>query len=128
MTFAWPVARITTTEEIAVPFLDATNFAEKMSHTRAVARVNSRSNIAVEWREDGRSFRAEGFTVDVSAKGCLAIVPQGFAVGQRMRVVNLLNQKCCEAKLIWRGHEGRQGWELGLELVDPPEEIWGIEL
>jgi len=55
-------------------------------------------------------------------------VPQGFAVGQRMRVVNLLNQKCCEAKLIWRGHEGRQGWELGLELVDPPEEIWGIEL
>jgi hypothetical protein len=111
-----------------VPFLDATNFAERMSHTRAVARVNSRSNIAVEWCEEGRTFRAEGFTVDVSAKGCLAIVPQGFAVGQRLRLVNLLNEKACDAKLIWRGHEGRKGWELGLELADAPEDFWGIEL
>ncbi len=99
-----------------------------MKYTRAVPRINSRVNLALEWWEDGRSLRAEGFTIDVSAKGCLAIVPQGFAVGQRLRVVNLLNNRICEATLIWRGHEGRQGWELGLELLNPPEGFWGIEL
>jgi hypothetical protein len=111
-----------------VPFVDAENFEERMKYTRAVPRINSRVNLALEWWEDGRSLRAEGFTIDVSAKGCLAIVPQGFAVGQRLRVVNLLNNRICEATLIWRGHEGRQGWELGLELLNPPEGFWGIEL
>jgi len=111
-----------------VPFLNTENFEERMKYTRAVARLNSRVNLAVEWKEAGRDLRAEGFTVDVSAKGCLAIVPQGFAVGQKLRVVNMLNNKVSEAALIWRGHEGRQGWELGLELLNPPEGFWGIEL
>jgi hypothetical protein len=111
-----------------VPFVDAENFEERMKYTRAVPRINSRVNLAVEWTEDGRALRAEGFSVDVSAKGCLAIVPQGFAVGQKLRVVNMLNNKLSEAVLIWRGHEGRQGWELGLELHNPPEGFWGIEL
>ena len=28
----------------------------------------------------------------------------------------MINQNVCEAILVWRGHEGRSGWELGLEL------------
>ncbi len=111
-----------------VPFVDTENFEERMKYTRAVSRINSRVNLAIEWREDGRDLHAEGFSVDVSAQGCLAIVPQGFAVGQKLRVVNLLNNKMSDAVLIWRGHEGRQGWELGLQLVSPPEGFWGIEL
>ena len=115
-------------QETIVPFLDTENFEERMKYTRAVSRINSRVNLAVEWREDSRDLHAEGFSVDVSAQGCLAIVPQGFAVGQKLRVVNLLNNKMSDAVLIWRGHEGRQGWELGLQLVNPPEGFWGIEL
>jgi c-di-GMP-binding flagellar brake protein YcgR len=111
-----------------VPFIDAENFEERMKYTRAVPRINSRVNVAVEWTEDGRDLRADGFTMDISAKGCLAIVPQGFAVGQKLRVVNSLNNKISDATLIWRGHEGREGWELGLELVNPPEGFWGVEL
>jgi PilZ domain-containing protein len=111
-----------------VPLIDAENFEERMKYTRAVPRINSRVNVAVEWTEDGRNLRADGFTMDISAKGCLAIVPQGFAVGQKLRVVNSLNNKVSDATLIWRGHEGRQGWELGLELVNPPEGFWGVEL
>ncbi len=111
-----------------MPFLNAENFEQRMNYTRAVSRLNSRVNIAIEWIEDGRNLRAEGFTLDVSPKGCLSIVPQGFTVGQKMRVVNLLNQKTSEATLIWRGHEGRQGWELGLELLNAPESFWGIDL
>jgi len=63
----------------------------------------------------------------VSPKGCLALVPQGFAVGQRLRLLNKVNGQTAEAVLIWRGHEGRAGWELGLELQEPPEDFWGVE-
>ena len=69
--------------------------------------------------------RVEGYTVDISPKGCLAIVPQGFAVGQKMRLKNGSNQRESEAVLIWRGHEGRTGWELGVELDHPPADFWG---
>jgi hypothetical protein len=98
-----------------------------MKHLRAAARLNSRVAIALEWTEDGRTLRAEGYTVDVSPKGCLAIVAQGFAVGQRLRLINLINKNAGEAVLIWRGHEGRAGWELGLELQGSRGDFWSME-
>jgi hypothetical protein len=57
----------------------------------------------------------------------MAIASQSFAVGQKLRVKNMSNAKECEAILIWRGHEGRTGWELGLELTQPPTDFWGVE-
>jgi len=98
-----------------------------MTRLRAGGRVNSRVAVAVEWKEDGRELRVEGHTVDIGAKGCMAVVPQGFPVGQRLQLVNLVNSSRCEAVLIWRGHEGREGWELGLELVGPPQSFWGLD-
>jgi hypothetical protein len=95
--------------------------------TRAGTRLNSRVAIAVEWTESGRELRAEGHTVDVSPKGCLAIVAQVFHVGDHLRIVNLTNQSKCDAVLIWRGHQGRTGWELGLELRDAPAEFWDVD-
>ena len=104
------------------------NSAFKMlQYMRSGARVNSRVRILLEWSEGGADHSAEGYTVDVSPKGCLAIAPQGFAVGQRLRLRNVSNHKESEATLIWRGHEGRSGWELGLELVHPPADFWGVE-
>lgn len=96
-------------------------------YMRAGARVNSRVKLTVEWTEGGVTHQADGYTVDISRKGCFAIVPQGFAVGQKLNIKNRSNQKTAEAVLIWRGHEGRSGWELGLELVQPSEEFWGVE-
>lgn len=81
----------------------------------------------MEWNEGGETHRAEGYTVDISPKGCLVIAPQGFTVGQRLKLINLINQNASDAVLVWRGHEGRTGWELGLELRDPPLEYWGVE-
>jgi hypothetical protein len=72
-------------------------------------------------------LRAEGYTVDIGAKGCLAIVPQGFGVGQKLRLVNLTNQISCEGVLAWRGHEGPTGWGLGLELQEPSVDFWGLD-
>jgi len=104
------------------------NYALRMlQYMRAGSRVNSRVKLELEWKEGGTTHKVEGYTVDISPKGCLAIVPQGFAVGQKLRLKNASTQKEVEAILIWRGHEGRTGWELGLELEHPPMDFWGVE-
>ena len=82
--------------------------------------------VGIEWTDAGQNLRAEDYTVDIGAKGCLAVVPQGLAVGQKLRLINLTNQISCEAVLVWRGHEGRTGWELGLELQEPSPDFWGL--
>lgn len=100
---------------------------ERIKKLRAGLRLNSRVKVEVEWTDAGRKLHAEGYTLDISPKGCLAIIPQGFTVGQRLRLVNLATRSVCEAILVWRGHEGRTGWELGLELQDPPIDFWGLD-
>jgi hypothetical protein len=102
-------------------------YATRLRHMRAGIRLNSRINVRVEWKEDRGALSADGYTVDISPKGCLAIVAQGFPLGQKMVVTNVLNGKSAEATLIWRGHEGRKGWELGLELESPAADFWGVE-
>jgi hypothetical protein len=103
------------------------SFEARAQNNRAGTRVNSRVPVAVEWAESGRAMRAEGYTVDASTKGCLAVIPQGFPVGQRLLLINLINKNACEAVLIWRGHEGRAGWELGLELQQASMDFWGLD-
>ena len=103
------------------------SFEARTQTIRAGVRLNSRVPVAVEWAESGRAMRAEGYTADVSTKGCLAVIPQGFPVGQRLLLVNLINKNACEAILIWRGHEGRTGWELGLELQEASMDFWGLD-
>ena len=98
-----------------------------MRHVRAGIRLNSRVDLTVEWNQDGQTLSANGHTVDISPRGCLAIVAQGFPLGQRMLVKNVSSGKSAEATLIWRGHEGRLGWELGLELENPEPDFWGVE-
>jgi len=104
------------------------NYAMRMlGYIRAGSRVNSRVRVLLEWNEGHETHCVEGHTVDVSPKGCLAIAPHKFAVGQKLRVRNRANQKETDATLIWRGHEGRTGWELGLELMNPPMDFWGVD-
>ena len=107
--------------------LNETGLESRLKQLRAGVRLNSRVRVAVEWLEEGRILRAEGQTVDISLKGCLALIPQGFTVGQRLRLINLVNRNTCEATVIWRGHEGRHGWELGLSLQEAPEDFWGLD-
>ena len=99
----------------------------RQKHMRAGSRLNSRVEVKVEWEEAGKILEATGYTVDISPKGCLAIVAQGFPLGQKMRVINLATGKATEAVLIWRGHEGRKGWELGLEINNEGGDFWGVD-
>src|SRR2546430_1841295 len=114
------------TEEKIMALLQQTNFDSRFRHVRGSGRLNSRVAVAVEWTDAGQNLRAEGYTVDISAKGCLAVVPQGFNVGQKLRLVNLTNQISCDAVLVWRGHQGRTGWEIGLELQEASPGFSGL--
>ncbi len=107
--------------------MKAPGFVKSMQHHRARARLNSRVPVAIEWTEGGKPLRAEGYTIDVSAKGCLAVVPQDFAAGQRLRLINLTNQNSCEAVPVWCRDEGPKGWEVGLELQEPGLDFWGLD-
>ena len=110
-----------------MPTFNGVSGDTKRREVRSSARLNSRVPVAIEWKEDGRELRSEGYTMDISPKGCLAVVPQGFALGQRLELVNLVNSNRSEVVLIWRGHQGRTGWELGLELQEPPSDFWGVD-
>jgi len=113
--------------ELGVGLQENVKFEQKGKEIRGVSRLNSRVRVAIECSEDGKAVRAEGYTKDISARGCLAVVPHAFAVGQKVRVINLVNQNAGDGYLIWRGHEGPAGWELGIELQDPMEDFWGLE-
>ena len=109
-------------------FTKEAEFATRMDHIRAGLRLNSRVQIKLAWQESGVSHSVEGYTVDISPNGCLAIVPQGFATGQKLQLINSTNGHGANAILIWRGHEGRTGWELGLELQEPSPGFWGLDI
>jgi PilZ domain len=115
-------------QETTVGIGNISSFEARTQNIRAGVRVNSRVPVAVEWAESGRAMRSEGYTADASTTGCLAIIPQAFSVGQRLVLINLVNKNACEAVLIWRGHEGRTGWELGLQLQEAPLDFWGLDL
>jgi hypothetical protein len=67
--------------------MKATGFGTPMEHHRIQGRLNSRVPIAIEWSEVGQPLRAEGYTIDISPKGGLAVVAQGFTLGQRPRLI-----------------------------------------
>ena len=107
--------------------VERAKFDERARHIRGAGRLNSRVPIAIEWTEDGRALRAEGFTKDISRTGCLATIPHDVGVGQKLRIINLINQNASEAVVIWRGHEGPTGWELGFELQEALGDFWGLD-
>lgn len=114
-------------EEETVARIDGLAEKARGEHIRSGERLNSRVQLTVEWEEGGKKLSASGYTVDISPKGCMAIVEQGLPVGQRLKVVNGMNGKTAAATLIWRGHEGRTGWEVGLELEGTEGDFWGME-
>jgi len=96
----------------------------RVLRSRSTSRLNSRVPVALEWPENGQAVRVEGRTVDVSPKGCLALFPQELAVGQRLRLRNLVNHQEVEGVLVWKGQREHGGWEVGIELIQPPQNFW----
>jgi len=95
---------------------------------RRGVRLNSRVPIAVEWDAEGHTQRGESKTRVIGPYGCMAVLPQELQVEQRISVINLVSSQASPGIIVWRGHQGAEGWELGIELINPQMGFWGIDL
>ena len=95
---------------------------------RRGVRLNSRVPIALEWNAGGEVRRGEAKTRVIGPYGCLAVLPQDLQIDQHIQVINLVSSQTSPAVIVWRGHEGTEGWELGIELINPDMGFWGIDL
>jgi len=101
----------------------------KARESRRGIRVNSRVPVVIEW--DGQTStpaREKAHTCVVNRYGCLLVAPQELSLEQQLRVTNLVNKRSIDAVVVWKGKQRVEGWELGVELVNPDMEFWGLEL
>jgi hypothetical protein len=108
----------------------ATPATPKVKRKRRGIRLNSRVPVAIEWQktETHRPCREEAFTRVVGPYGCLVVLKERLEVEQSLRIVNLATNEANSAVIVWNGHERPDGWELGIELIHPAMDFWGLEL
>ena len=109
---------------------DTTNWrtARAINKRRGV-RMNSRVPVGIEWQNDaGETCRNQTFTCVVGTYGCLIILPEDLPLEQPVRLVNLSNEQSVPGLVVWKGNSRPEGWELGVELNEPPSDFWGLEL
>jgi hypothetical protein len=102
-------------------------FRSGMEKRRGV-RVNSQVPIEVQWDACGETCRGEAQTRVVGPYGCLALLPQNLEIDQHLQVTNLVNRRANPAVIVWRGKQRAEGWELGIELLNPQMGFWGLDL
>ena len=91
-------------------------------------RVNSRVPIAVEWNTGGGLERKETQTRVVGPYGCMVVLAMDLEVRQAIQLTNMVSQQSNPAVIVWRGMERPEGWELGIELINPQMDFWGLDL
>ena len=96
---------------------------------RRGARLNSRAPIAIEWEErNSVARRVEAHTRVVGPHGCLLVFPHDLEVQQRVQLTNLATGQSTPAVVVWKGSEHDEGWEIGIELIGPQMDFWGLDL
>ncbi len=95
---------------------------------RRGVRVNSRVPIAVEWNAGGESVRKEAQTRVVGPYGCMVVLPMNLEVKQAIQLTNMVSKQTNPAVVVWRGLERTEGWELGIELINPQMGFWDFDL
>jgi hypothetical protein len=108
----------------------ATTATPKVKQKRRGIRLNSRVPVAIEWQktEAPSACREEAFTRVVGPYGCLLVLKASLEIEQALRIVNLTTSQSNSAVIVWKGHERPDGWELGVELIHPAMDFWGLEL
>jgi hypothetical protein len=101
--------------------------AHDRQHVRFGTRVNSRVPVAIRWVEGERPATMEAQTTDISSSGCFVVASQPISVGQRIRLINLVNGKECNAHIIRHGQQVASNWELGIRLEGQLDDFWGLE-
>jgi len=99
-------------------------YEARMKHVRASVRLNSR--VPLIWsgrrRAGAQRSRVHGGRQPERMPGDGAA---GFAVGQRLRLLNKVTGRQSEAILIWRGHEAAPAGSWGLNCTSR-RKIFGV--
>ena len=92
-------------------------------------RMNSRVPVSIEWNGNVGPRRFEsGFTRVVNTYGCLLVSPRDVDVDQVVRLTNMATRKAVEGKVVWKGSQRPDGWDLGVEFVGVDLNFWGLDL
>jgi hypothetical protein len=95
---------------------------------RRGVRVNSRVPIAVEWNAGGEVVRKEAQTRVVGPYGCMVVLPMNLDVAQTIQLTNMVSKQSNPGVIVWRGPQRAEGWELGIELINPKMGFWELDL
>jgi hypothetical protein len=96
---------------------------------RRGVRLNSCVPVAIEWESSAGGRCAErAQTRVVGPYGCLVVLSDDLALSQEVQVTNLASERSNRAVVVWRGHQRAEGWELGIALIQPEMDFWGLEL
>lgn len=100
----------------------------RIQNKRRGTRMNSRVPVTIEWQDaGGEVLRERSFTRVIGPYGCLVVMPSGLSLKQGLSVVNLATEQANKGTVVWKGPQQPDGWELGIELTEPPADFWGIE-
>ena len=91
-------------------------------------RLNSRVPIAVEWNAGGEFLRKETQTRVVGPYGCMVVLPTNLEVKQAIQLTNMVSKQSNAGVIVWRGMQRAEGWEMGIELINPQMGFWGLDL
>lgn len=117
------------TESTVKPKIEWRGAVKAVGDKRRGVRMNSRVPVGVEWQDSqGRKIRSKAFTCVVGSYGCLVVLPENLSLDQQVVVINMANEQTIPGTVVWRGNLREEGWELGIELTQPPIDFWGLEL
>ena len=101
----------------------------KPREKRRGVRLNSRVPVSIEWQSAaGAKCSERAQTRVVGPYGCLVVLPEDLALLQEVQVTNLASERSNRAVVVWRGSRRSEGWELGIALIQPELDFWGLEL
>jgi hypothetical protein len=110
------------------PVENAKVAAQTGREKRRGERVNSRVPVSVEWHAGGEVLRKETHTRVVGPYGCMVVLPTNLEVRQAIQLTNMISKQSNPAVIVWRGVERAEGWELGIELIEPKMGFWELDL
>ena len=100
----------------------------KFQNKRRGVRVNSRVPVEVAWQGEANRSSMDAHTRVVGPYGCMAVIPREFGVEQQLEITNRANQRSNPGVIVWKGKQRVEGWEYGIELIEPEMDFWGLEL
>jgi hypothetical protein len=101
----------------------------RLRRKRRGPRMNSRVPVSIEWNGNVGPRRFEsGFTRVVNTYGCLLVSPRDVEVDQVVRLTNMATRSSVEGKVVWRGGQRPDGWDVGIEFTSEDLSFWGLDL